>query len=60
MVAEMKNAVASMGRKKASGEDGITIEIYKSTVEILPRFITAIYNGASGVELFHRGGKKLK
>ena len=34
-----------MGNKKAPGEDGITGEIYKSAMEILPRYITAIYNG---------------
>ena len=39
------NAVTSMGNKKAPGEDGVTSEIYKSLVEILPRYITAIYNG---------------
>jgi hypothetical protein len=44
-VDEIKNAVASMGNKKAPGEDGITGEIYKSTFVILPRYITAIYNG---------------
>jgi hypothetical protein len=43
-VEEIKNAVASMGNKKAPGEDGITSEIYKSTIEILSRYITAIYN----------------
>ena len=31
--------------KKASGEDGIPSEVYKSLVETLPRYITAIYNG---------------
>jgi hypothetical protein len=41
----IKNAVASMGNKKAPGEDGITGEIYKSTFEILPNYVTAIYNG---------------
>jgi hypothetical protein len=34
-----------MGSNKAAGEDGITSEIYKSTVEIVPRYITAIYSG---------------
>ena len=33
-----------MGDKKAPGEDGITAEIYKSTFEILPNYITALYN----------------
>jgi hypothetical protein len=42
---EIKNAVASKGNKKVPWEDGITREIFKSLVEILPRYITAIYNG---------------
>jgi hypothetical protein len=42
---KIKNAVASMGNKKAPGEDGITSEIFKSLVEILPRYTTAICNG---------------
>ena len=44
-VEEIKNSVASMGNKKAPGEDRITSEIYKNTFEILPRYITAIHNG---------------
>jgi hypothetical protein len=34
-----------MGNIKAPGEDGITGEIFKSLVEILPRYTTAVYNG---------------
>jgi hypothetical protein len=44
-VQEVRNVVMSMGTKKATGEDGIPTEIFKSTVEILPRYMTAIYNG---------------
>jgi hypothetical protein len=33
---EIRNAIESMGNKKAPGEDGITGEIYKSSFEILP------------------------
>jgi hypothetical protein len=44
-IQEIKNVVASMGNKKAPGEDGITSEIFKSLVEILPRYITAVNNG---------------
>jgi len=43
-VEETRNAVASMDKKKAPGEDGITGEVYKSAFEVFPRFITAIYN----------------
>jgi hypothetical protein len=42
---ESKNAVARMGHNKAPGQDGITSEIFKSVVDILPVYITAIYNG---------------
>ena len=35
-VQEVKNVVASLGRKKAPGEDGIPSEVYKRLVEIYP------------------------
>jgi len=43
-VEETRNDVASINKKKAPGEDGITGEVYKSAFEVLPRFITAMYN----------------
>ena len=33
-----------MGNKKMPGEDGITGEIYKSSFEIFPNYVTAMYN----------------
>ena len=39
---EIRNAIESMGNKKASGEDGTTGEIYKGTLEIFPNYITAM------------------
>jgi hypothetical protein len=39
-IEENRNAIGSMGNKKAPGEDGITGEIYKSLFEILSQ----IYN----------------
>jgi len=45
IVQEVKNAVMSMGRNRAPGEDGIPSEVFKSLVQILPRYMTAIYNG---------------
>jgi len=42
---EIKTAVASMKEKKEHGKDGIPSEVYKSLVETLPRYITAIYKG---------------
>jgi len=46
-----------MGKHKAQGEDGIPSEVFKSVVEILPRYMTAIYNGCSIKEHSHRGEK---
>jgi hypothetical protein len=43
-IEEIGNAIGSMGNKKVPGEDGITGEIYKSTFQIFPRYITALYN----------------
>jgi hypothetical protein len=44
-VEKSRNAVLSMDKKKAQGEDGITGEVYKSAFEVFPRYITAMYNG---------------
>ena len=44
-VQEVNNAVMSMGINKAPEEDGIPSEAFKILVEILPRYMTAIYNG---------------
>jgi hypothetical protein len=44
-IQEIRNAVESVGNKKASGEDGVTSEIYRIAFEIFPSYITAIYNG---------------
>ena len=43
-IEEIKNAVVNMASKKAPGEDGITGEIYKTTFEIFPSYITAMYS----------------
>jgi hypothetical protein len=59
-VREIKNALASMGNKKVPGEDGITSEIYKSFVKILPRYITDIYNGCLMSGTFPMRWKKAK
>ena len=59
-VDEIRNAVASMGDKKAPGEDGITGEIYKCTFEILPNFITALYNGCLRRGIFPTRWKRAK
>ena len=42
---KIRNAIESMGNKKAPGEDGINGEIYESSFEIFPNYITAMYSG---------------
>jgi hypothetical protein len=44
-VEETRNAVASMKKTKSSAEDGITGEVFRSAFDILPKCITALYNG---------------
>ena len=44
---EVKNAVQDMGNKKAPGEDGITNEVWKAVVTILPKYQTAIFQWMS-------------
>jgi len=57
---ETRNAVESTGNKKAPGEDGITSEIYKSTFEIFPSYITAMYNGCLRRGVFPTRWKRAK
>jgi hypothetical protein len=42
---EVTNVIQSMGNKKAPGEDEIPNEVWKCIGAILPRYLTAIYNG---------------
>ena len=46
--------------KKAPGEDGITAEIFKQTFKILPKSITAMYNGCLKNGIFPEIWKKAK
>jgi hypothetical protein len=57
---EIKNAVASMGHNKAPGEDGITSKIFNSVVDILPGYVTAIYNSCLRSGTFPTRWKKAK
>jgi len=57
---EIRNAVESMGNKKAPGEDEITGEIYKSTFESFPSYITALYNGCLRRGVFPKRWKRAK
>jgi hypothetical protein len=59
-VEEIRNAVASIGNKNAPGEDGKTSEIYKSAFEILPNYITAMYNECLRRVVFPTRWKKAK
>ena len=59
-VEETRNAVASMKKKKASGEDGITGEVFKSAFDILPKYITALYNGCLRKGVFPKRRKVAK
>ena len=45
-------------RKKAPVEDEISSEVFKSLVEILPRYITAIYNRSLREGIFPKRWKK--
>jgi len=57
-VQEVKNVVLSMGKNKAPEEDGISSEVFKSVVEILPRYMTAIHNGCLRKGTFPQRWKK--
>ena len=58
IVQEVKNAVASTGNKNAPWLDCIPSEVFKSLAEILPRYITAIYNGCLRKGIFPKKWKK--
>jgi len=44
-VQEVTNVIQDMGNNKAPGEDGIPNEVWKCVGTMLPRYMTAIYNG---------------
>ena len=57
-VQEIKNVVARMRGKKAPGEDGIPSDVYNGPVEILPRYLTAIYNKCLKTGIYPKRWKK--
>jgi hypothetical protein len=57
-VGEIRNALASMGNKKAPGEGGTTGEIYVSAFDMLPNYIAALYNGYYEKEFSQRDGRE--
>ena len=50
--------VLSTRKNKAPDEDGIPSEFFKSVVEILPRYMTTIYNGCLRKGIFPQRWKK--
>jgi hypothetical protein len=56
----IRRVIEGMDTKKALGEDGITAEIYKQTFKILPKSITAMYNGCLKNGVFPEIWKKAK
>ena len=59
-VLEIRNPIESLGNKKAPGEDGIKGEIYKSSFENFPSYITAIYYGCRNRGVFPTRWKRTK
>jgi len=57
-VQEVKNVVLSMGKNKEPHEDGIPSEFFKIVVEILPRYMSAIYYGCLRKGTFPQRWKK--
>ena len=57
-VGEIRNAVASMGNKKAPGEDGIMGEIYINAFDMLPNYNTALYNRCLQRGVFPKNGRE--
>ena len=59
-VQEIRNAVLSLGDKKAPGVDGITGEIFNVAFKQFPNFITALYNGCLRQGTFPTRWKRAK
>ena len=57
-IQEVMNVVMNMGKNKAPGEDGIPSEVFKSVIEILPRYMPSVYNGCVCKGTFPQRSKK--
>ena len=55
-----KNALSSLGERKAPGVDGITGEIFKGAFKLFPNYVTAIYNGCLRQGTFPTKRKQIK
>jgi hypothetical protein len=56
-VGEIGNAIVSLGNKKAQRVNGITGEIYVSAFDVLPNYITSLYNGCLRRGVYQRDGR---
>jgi len=52
--AEIRDAIHTLNRNKAPGEDGITSEILERAYNLLPKATTAMYNGCLRTACFPR------
>jgi hypothetical protein len=57
-IEEIRSAVESMNNRKAPGEDGITGDIFNQVFLMLPKFITAMYNGCLRNGIFPKRWKR--
>jgi len=57
---EMTNVIQEMGNNKDPGDDGIPNEVWKCVGTMLPRYMTAIYNGCLREGVFPQSWKKAK
>jgi len=55
---EVKNVVLGESKYKATGDVGFTSNVFNRVVEIIPRYMTAIYNGCLCKGTSRRGGNK--
>jgi len=59
-VQEVTYVIQDMGNFKAPGEDGILNEVWKCVSTMLPRYMTAIYNGCLREGVFPKRWKKAR
>lgn len=57
---EIGMIINSMDTNKAPGENGITVEIFSLVFKLLPKFLTAVYNGCLMTGCFPRKWKHAK